>query len=1097
MNKNPRLSFLAIAFFASFLFLGKAQASVDTNTISSSLLSVPFISNSGQYPETVRYVADLMPGTVSVYNTSLSYTFPSSTGFIETPVKGAFTPSASDQASTTVNYFIGNDANQWKTNIATYNTVSLGEVFDGVSVDLKAKPNTVEKVFTVAPQASPKNIVFTVSKNVVLSVSKDGNLVVSSINKKDLVSFGFSKPIAYQVVDNKQVNIPVAYRLKNNRTYGFSVGKYDTSLPLVIDPELDTVVASTLLGGNNSDSGPRGMIGSDGTIYFAAVTVSTNLPTTTGAYGPNLIGTASTFVAKMSDTAHLTALTYIGSPGVSSIPAQIALDSAGRPVIYGVTSGSFPTTPGAFQTTSLGSNDTFLTIFSSDLTSLVASTLYGSTGNETPSNFKIDASGNFYIYGRTGSALDLPMAGSPYDPVYSAGGATATFIAKMNSNLTSLLATTYLQGNSTTFGNDLLIDNAGNVWVTGQTAATNFPTSSGAYQGSKDTSASYDAYITEFNSSLSTMLHSTYLGGSGDDIGDSLALDEEGNVYVYGTTASNNFPNTTSTDGYQKVHAGGGTDFFIAKLDTNLTTLSASTYLGGVTASGEFLSVSTRGSNIGLVRYASSTEVIVFGETPSTSTFPTTVGAYQRSGNGGSNATIVSKLSGDLKNLVGSTMFNAGGSVNSGSFVPLQDGTVYVFGYLSIAGPTFPVRNAYQSALGSSFDTAVTRFASTPSIASITPSSVNAGSSSFSIVINGSAFAPSSTVQFNGSQLALVVVNSSSMITATVPADAVSLYGAYSVTVANGGLATSSAATFTVNNPVPSLSALSVSRAVQMSNSASLTLTGTNFVPSSQVVFDGNTISTSYINATTLSATIPANLLTQFGDFNMYVSNPAPGGGDTNAMVFTITPLGQAAIPIAPPTPPLDGKGFSIVTAPQSTNSVITVTNKYGPDTTRVAYAVNDPAFTYSSQDLVTPSAQLDLCAHGQQCAVGAYTLYARFYNSYGIASSVVTTSVFFSGVTNKPLIPVSACSMPQLKRTLKTGSTGSDVKNLQIYFNCSGYTVAKSGFGSAGKETSFFGPATKAALIKWQKAHVAPLKKAYRPGELDRLTLQVINGVL
>ena len=220
-------------------------------------------------------------------------------------------------------------------------------------------------------------------------------------------------------------------------------------------------------------------------------------------------------------------------------------------------------------------SDVFVSKLNSGLTSLLASTYLGLT--ECGYSIALDTSGNVYVTGYTGST-DFPTTSGAYDTSFN-GGDYDVFVSKLNSGLTSLLASTYLGGSGPDEGNSLTLDTSGNVYVTGATKSTDFPTMSGAY----DTFGGYydysDVFISKLDSGLTSLLASTYLVGLNMIMGISLALDTSGNVYVTGYTGSSSFPTTSGA--YDTSFNGGDYDVFVSKLNSGLTSLLASTYLGG------------------------------------------------------------------------------------------------------------------------------------------------------------------------------------------------------------------------------------------------------------------------------------------------------------------------------------------------------------------------------------------------------------------------------------------------------------------------------------------------------------------------------------
>ena len=169
---------------------------------------------------------------------------------------------------------------------------------------------------------------------------------------------------------------------------------------------------------------------------------------------------------------------------------------------------------------------------------------------------------------------DFPTTAGAYNTLNN-GGSDA-FVSKLNNDLTSLLASTYLGGGADDYGGSVIIDSAENVYVYTLTYSSNFPTSAGAYDTSHN--GSLDSTVSKLDGNLTNILASTYIGGAAADRVSIMSMDASGNIYVIGQTNSINFP--TTPEAYD-ISLNGGNDAFVSKLNGNLTNLLASTYLGG------------------------------------------------------------------------------------------------------------------------------------------------------------------------------------------------------------------------------------------------------------------------------------------------------------------------------------------------------------------------------------------------------------------------------------------------------------------------------------------------------------------------------------
>ncbi|OOP55496.1 MAG: hypothetical protein AYP45_14520, partial [Candidatus Brocadia carolinensis] len=275
-------------------------------------------------------------------------------------------------------------------------------------------------------------------------------------------------------------------------------------------------------------------------------------------------------------------------------------------------------------------SDVFISKLDGGLTSLLASTFLGGASHDIGQSIALDTSGNVYVTGWTFSS-NFPATAGAYDTSWNLGDGDV-FISKLNDELTSLLASTFLGGSDYDIGHSIALDTSGNVYVTGYTDSPDFPSTAGAYDTSLNDDI--DVFISKLDSGLTSLLASTFLGGSDYDIGHSIALDTSGNVYVTGETLSSDLPTTSGA--YDTSWNSGYRDAFVSKLDGELTTLIASTFLGGDFADyGYSIALGTHGN------------VYVTGETLS-SDFPTTSGAYDTSWNSGQRDAFVSILDGNL-----------------------------------------------------------------------------------------------------------------------------------------------------------------------------------------------------------------------------------------------------------------------------------------------------------------------------------------------------------------------------------------------------------------------------------------------------------------
>jgi hypothetical protein len=223
---------------------------------------------------------------------------------------------------------------------------------------------------------------------------------------------------------------------------------------------------------------------------------------------------------------------------------------------------------------------------------LVYSTYLGGSGGDFGDGIAVDDRGNAYVTGDT-TSTDFPTVNAVQPTL--GGGSDAfldAFVAKLTPQGSQLLYSTYLGGSGFDRGDGIAVDDRGNAYVAGNTTSTDFPTVN-AVQPTFG-GGNLDAFVAKLTPHGSQLLYSTYLGGSGDEFGNGIAVDDRGNAYVTGQTASTDFPTVNAV---QPTFRGGNFDAFVTKLTRNGSQLLYSTYLGG--SGGDFgtgIAVDDRGN---------------------------------------------------------------------------------------------------------------------------------------------------------------------------------------------------------------------------------------------------------------------------------------------------------------------------------------------------------------------------------------------------------------------------------------------------------------------------------------------------------------------
>jgi uncharacterized protein (TIGR03437 family) len=528
-------------------------------------IPLSFEPNRGQAPAEVRYLA--RDKSYTLYLAGGETVVSGRTGSsLRTRLSGS-NPSAlitgEDPQESKSNYFTGNDSRKWQTAVPNFGRVRYAGVYPGIDLVYYGKDGHLEYDWIVSPGADPARIRMIFENTDRIRIDKKGDLVIRTGESE----YRHKRPIIYQEIGGQRVAVNGTWTL-HGKEGSFHIGRYDHRKELVIDPPL---IYSTYHGGNGLDYAYAVAVDSVGNTYVTGGAGSGNFPTTAPLQS-SLKGAEDVFVTKYNPNGSAKLYsTYVGGGGPDE-GRGIAVDVQGNAYVTG-SAGSidFPVV-NAIQTTQGGSGDAFLLKLNATGSALVYSTYLGGNGIDAGSAVALDAAGNAYVVGSTFST-NFPVK----NPFQAARGAQEdAFVAKINAAGNAWMYATYLGGNNVDQGNAIAVDAAGNAYVTGYTASTDFPVAS-PFRGSN--AGAVDAFVTKINPAGSALVYSTYLGGDGTDYGTGIAVDSSGSAYVTGSVTSDDFPLASPIDSTLGSHAVG--DVFVTKLNPAGSGLIYSTYLGG------------------------------------------------------------------------------------------------------------------------------------------------------------------------------------------------------------------------------------------------------------------------------------------------------------------------------------------------------------------------------------------------------------------------------------------------------------------------------------------------------------------------------------
>jgi len=519
-----------------------------------------------------------------------------------------------DPLTTSINYFNGPDQSHWHTQVPVWGGVRYLGLYPDVDLELHSESGQIipRLVCYRDCQSALQQVRLRITGADALYLA-EGQMVIATPAGEYILP-----PFTAYMADR---TTPITLNLVpdwENHTVTFRAATLSSPLTTTLPNNFAGLVYGTFLGSSSVDNGTAIGVDGLGNAYVTGATYSADFPTTPGTFDPTYNGVSDIFVVKLNETGNaLDYATFLGG-SLNDIAESIAIDANGGAYITGYTeSADFPTTPGAFDTTHNGGYyDTFAVKLNPTGSNLAYATFLGGEQNDEGYGIVVDQTGNTYVAGYTSSG-NFPTTPGVFSPAYN-GGSLDAFVVKLNPSGSALAYATFLGSSDTDGVRDIITDEAGDVFVTGVTFSTNFPTTPGAYD--RTFNGIYDTFVVKFNSAGTALTYGTFLGGSHNDFARSIALDGAGNAYISGETNSVNFPTTPGA--FDPTTTGAELDNFVVKLNSAGTALTYGTFLGG--------SSNEEGSEIAVDEAG---HVYIVGQTHSED-FPTTPNAFDISYNG-------------------------------------------------------------------------------------------------------------------------------------------------------------------------------------------------------------------------------------------------------------------------------------------------------------------------------------------------------------------------------------------------------------------------------------------------------------------------------
>lgn len=566
------------------------------------LKKLDYIKNLGQWDRTVQYKLNLKGGRIFFHNNSLTYDFQNLKDIHEVSEKIHHSSSKVTEGESVINcfsykvnflnandtkfegiekkehyhnYLLGNDSTKWASFVPLYSSLYGKNIYKNIDIKTYSSNGNFKYDFIIHKGGNVSDIQLDFEGVQKIKLFKENLIIKTSFDK--VIE---QKPYVYQIIDEVKIEIKASYKIIDN-VVTYEVGAYNKNYDLIIDP---TVIASTYSGSTEGIYGHTATYDDNGNIYSGGAGFSPGgLPVTTGAYQTTYVGNREMCINKYNQIgSSLIYATYLG--GANDDFPHSLIDFNGNLYILGSSlSENYPITAGAYQSVKAGSGGAFpptdsdivISILNPTGSNLLGSTYLGGTeddglniitpnyGDEYRGEIMVDATGNCYIASMS-SSTDFPTTASAVQSTHGGGGFASPqdgIVVKLNSNLSTLLFSTYLGGSGNNAAYGIIVEGT-KIYVTGSTEDGFLNATGGAFPTYLGGS---DCFVIELDANASNILNATYFGIAGqDEQSFFIEADLSGNIYILGQS-NGAIPSTPGA------YSAGGNQIFITKFNNTLT----------------------------------------------------------------------------------------------------------------------------------------------------------------------------------------------------------------------------------------------------------------------------------------------------------------------------------------------------------------------------------------------------------------------------------------------------------------------------------------------------------------------------------------------